>query len=95
MCVCPDGAAQDECPCGHATNEGARHRSEFAVYCTCFAWTVSDDTPVRGQALLNKVFAATEALASSADVKKSSDLVGLLAQSLSALQTLDALAKKE
>ena len=56
---------------------------------------MSDDTPVRGQALLNKVFAATEALASSADVKKSSDLVGLLAQSLSALQTLDALAKKE
>ena len=91
----PDGAAQVECPCGHATNEGARHRSEFAVYCTCFAWTVSDDTPVHGQALLNKVFAATEALASSADVKKSSDLVGLLAQSLSALQTLDALAKKE
>lgn len=56
---------------------------------------MSDDTPVRGQALLNKVFAATEALASSADVKKSSDLVGLLAQSLNALQTLDVLAKKE
>lgn len=46
------------------------------------------------KALLNKIFSCTEALATSGDVKQSTALVGLLSESLKALQTLDALEHK-